>query len=155
MVKVRIRGVDRYVRDLVADNEDLKRNAIKGVRKAAEYLLQVVKGKIGSYQSSGGGSLGFGPWPKLKFETIQRKLRKYGVGNKPLLGSGDLRDSFTVIEGGKGRISASVGSNDQKLVHHVYGAPGAGVPKRDPILVTANEERDKCHDIIIKEIMKK
>lgn len=152
---MRVRGVDRYIRDLARDNDDNKKAAIRGVRKAAEHLLRVVKSKFGSYQSTGGKPQGMGPWPKLKFETIQRKLRQYGIGNKPLIGSGDMSNSFTVVEGGPGRISASVGSSDPKLVHHVYGAPRAGVPQRDPIMVTATEQRDECHKIIENEIIGK
>ena len=125
-----------------------------GTVLAAEYLLEKVKAKIGVYQSTGGPPGGYGRWPKLKYDTIKKKLRKYGVGNKPLLMTGDLSESFTVVEGGKGRVSASVGSDSDYLVHHVYGAPGAKVPMRDPIRITAVEERDACHKIIEDEIMK-
>jgi phage gpG-like protein len=151
-IKVRVRGVDHVVRDLAQVSEVTKDAAIRGVLKAAEHLRDKVKAKFGVYQPTGGRPAGRGPWPKLKFETIQRKLRKYGVGNKPLIASGKMRDSIEVVKGGAGRISASVGSDDPVLIHHVYGAPKAGVPQRDPIRVTAVEEKDVCSDIIKDEI---
>jgi len=150
--KVRVRGVDRHVRTLAVQNKKTYEAAIDGVLKAAQYLLERVRAKFGTYQSTGGKPGGRGPWPKLRWETIQRKVRRYGSNKGPLIGSGDMQDSFTVVRGGKGRISASVGSDDPKLVHHVYGAPRAGVPQRDPIVVTAKEERDNCNRIIEDEI---
>lgn len=143
-LKVRIRGIDTYIRDLAKLESKTYDAAREGTVEAAEYLLEVVKEKIGVYQPG---------WAKLKHETIKKKLYKYGVGDKPLLASGALRDSFSVIEGGKGRLSASVGSDSPYLIHHVYGAPGANVPKRDPIRVTAVEEMDMCHQIIEDRIM--
>lgn len=152
--KQRVRGVDTYIRDLAKLDRKTYDAARDGTVLAAEYLLEKVKAKIGVYQSTGGPPGGYGRWPKLKYDTIKKKLRKYGVGNKPLLMTGDLSESFTVVEGGKGRVSASVGSDSDYLVHHVYGAPGAKVPMRDPIRITAVEERDACHKIIEDEIMK-
>lgn len=153
-LKFRVRGVDTYIRDLAKMNDETFKAARKGVEKAAEHLLKVVVSKIGVYQSTGGPPGGHGRWKKLKYETIQRKLRRHNVGDKPLYASGALKESFDVIKGGKGRLSASVGSSSPYLVHHVYGAPGAGVPMRDPIRITAIEERDTCREIIEDEIMK-
>lgn len=153
-IKVRIRGIDRYIRDLAKTSDETYNAARKGINKAAEHLLKKVVAKIGIYQSTGGPPGGYGRWQKLKYETIARKLRKYDVGDKPLLASGDLRDSFSIVKGGKGRLSASVGSDSPYLIHHVYGAPRAGVPMRDPIRVTAIEEMETCHEIIEDEIMK-
>lgn len=150
-VKVRIRGVDQYIRTLARTNDATRRAANVGVIKAAEHLLQKVREKFGVYQSTGG--TGGGSWAKLKYETIARKLRK-GYGNKPLIETGAMRDSFSVVRGGKGTIAASVGSSDPKLIHHIYGAPRAGVPQRDPIRVTATEQMGACHDIIEREITK-
>ena len=152
--KVRIRGIDTYIRDLAKLENKTYDAARNGTVLAAKYLLEKVKAKIGSYQSTGGPPGGYGRWPKLKYETIKKKLRKYGVGNKPLYASGSLKDSFSVVEGGKGRLSASVGSSSPYLIHHVYGAPGKNVPMRDPIRVTAKEEMEACHKIIEDEIMK-
>ena len=154
MLKFRVRGVDRYIRDLAKMSDDTHRAARSGVEKAVEYLLEKVVSKIGVYQPTGGAMGGHGRWAKLKWETIQRKLRRYNVGDKPLLASGKLKGSFKVIKGGKGRLSASVGSDSEYLIHHVYGAPGAGVPMRDPIRVTAKEELEACHKIIEDEILK-
>ena len=153
-LKVRVRGIDTYIRDLAKTDRGAYNAARRGTVKAAQHLLERVKAKIGVYQNTGGAPNGYGRWPKLKWETRLKKLRKYNVGDRPLLASGSLRDSFTVIEGGRGRLSASVGSDSPYLIHHVYGAPGANVPMRDPIRVTAVEERDNCHKIIEDEIMK-
>lgn len=152
--KTRIRGINTYIRDLAKLDMKTYNAAREGTVLAAEHLLEKVKAKIGVYQSTGGPPGGYGRWPKLKYETRLKKLRKYGVGDKPLLMTGNMRDSFSVVEGGKGRLSASVGSSSPYLIHHVYGAPGAKVPMRDPIRVTAKEEMEACHKIIEDEIMK-
>ena len=152
--KTRVRGIDTYIRDLAKLDSRTYSAARDGTVLAAEHLLQKVKDKIGVYQPTGGPPGGYGRWKKLKFETIKKKLKKYGVGDKPLYASGDLKESFSVVEGGRGRLSASVGSSSPYLIHHVYGAPGANVPMRDPIRVTAKEEMEACHKIIEDEIMK-
>lgn len=143
-----------YVRDLARINNETYNAARRGTVKAAHHLLEKVVAKIGKYQSTGGMMGGRGRWEKLKEETIRKKLRKYNVGDKPLFASGELKESFSVVEGGKGRLSASVGSDSDYLIHHVYGAPGASVPMRDPIRVTAVEEAEECHKIIEDEITK-
>lgn len=152
--KQRVRGIDTYIRDLAKVSDESHEAARKGVMKAAEHLLETVKNKIGVYQTTGGDPGGYGRWKKLKYETIKKKVRKYGVGDKPLLASDNLRDSFKIIPGGKGRLSASVGSDSDYLIHHVYGAPGANVPMRDPIRITAVEEMNECNKIIEDEIKK-
>ena len=43
-------------------------------------------------------------------------------------------------------------SDDDKLIHHMYGAPQAGVPKRDPVRPTTKEERETCLKIIIDKV---
>ena len=154
MFKVRIRGIDTYIRDLAKLDDQTFYATEDGIEKAAQHLLQKVVAKIGVYQSTGGKPNGHGRWPKLKHETVKKKMFKYGIGDKPLLASGKLRDSFKIIKGGKGRLSASVGSDSDYLIHHVYGAPGAHVPMRDPIRITAMEEMETCHKIIEDEVMK-
>ena len=154
MFKVRIRGIDRCIRDLATISQETHYAAERGILKAAEHLLEKVVAKIGVYQRTGGPPAGRGRWRKLKHETLKKKAFKYGVGDEPLYASGALKNSFTVVKGGKGRLSASVGSDSEYLVHHVYGAPGANVPMRDPIRVTAVEEMEACHKIIEDEIMK-
>jgi hypothetical protein len=155
-VKVRVRGVDTHIRDMVKLGIITRESARQGVLEAAKYLLTKIQAKFGKYNSTGGGgqapSKG-GPWAKLKFESIKRKIMKYGSNRGPLIGSGEMMNSFTVVEAStKQSIAASVGSDDPKLVHHVYGAPGANVPRRDPVFPTAVEEKEKCHDIIEKYV---
>lgn len=152
-LKVRVRGIDTYIRDLAKVDRKTYEAAREGTVLAAQHLLEKVRAKIGTYQNTGGPPGGHGRWPKLKIDTIWKKITRYGVGDRPLLMSGDLRDSFTIVQGGKGRLSASVGSDSEYLIHHVYGAPKANVPMRDPIRVTAKEEMEACHKIIEDKIM--
>lgn len=154
-IKVRVRGVDKYIRDLVRTKETLRESARRGCLEAAKFLMESIQYKFGKYQQTGG--TGGGAWAKLKPDTVFKKARKYGssVANKPLIGTGSMRDSFYVkgATTSKG-IAASVASNDPKLPYHVYGAPRAGLPPRDTMLVTAIEVQDICHDIIEDEVLK-
>lgn len=150
MIKARVKGVDQTIRWFAKEEEQCKIGAQNGVMKAAEYLTQKVKDKFGSYQSTGG--TGGGPWARLKIETMIRKAKKYGFSGKPLIGYGDMKESIRPIKGGKGTISASVGSDDPKMAYHVFGAPKRNLPPRDTLLCTAVEEKDACHDIIAEEV---
>lgn len=152
MFKVRIRGVNNTIRQLTRDNEAVFNGAREGCTDAAKYLLEVIRDKFGKYNSTGGPPSGYGRWPKLKLETKMRKVRKYGTDRGPLIASGNTVGSLTVVDGGKGRLAASVAAESDYLVHHVYGAPGANVPMRDPMRVTAMEEKDECTKIIIQHI---
>ncbi len=152
MFKVRIRGVNRTVRQLTKDNEAIYEGAREGCNEAARYLLDIIKTKFGKYNPTGGPPGGYGSWPKLKPDTRWKKVRKYGSDKGPLIASGQTVNSLDVVEGGKGRLAASVSADSDYLVHHVYGAPGANVPMRDPMRVTALEEKDACTDIIMKHI---
>lgn len=147
---VRIRGVDRAIRDMVGTSDKLYEAARDGCNKAGEHLLEVIKGKFGHYNSTGGAPGGYGSWPKLKMDTRMKKIRKYGSDRGPLIASGATVDSLHLKEAGKGRLAASVTADSAYLIHHVYGAPRANVPMRDPMRITAIEERDACHDIIEK-----
>lgn len=153
MFKVRIRGVNQYVRGLAKTSDATFAAARRGTILAAKHLLSKVIAKFGIYQQTGGDPKGYGRWKKLAFETRRRKFKKYGFLDKPLIGSGDMMDSFSIVEGGVGRLAASVGSDSDVLIHHVYGAPRAHVPMRDPIRVTALEEMDNCSKIIEDEIL--
>lgn len=149
--KVRVRGVDKLIRDMARLDESVHKSAKRGVLEAAEYLKDVIQEKFGTYQESGG--INNGAWQKLKPDTVWRKRKKGIKGDKPLIESGKMKNSFytksaTTLEG----IAASVGSDDPKIVHHVYGAPSINLPPRDMILVTAVEEKDMCHDIIMDAV---
>lgn len=149
---VRIRGVDREIRNLVDASDELREAARDGCNAAGEHLLEVIKEKFGKYNSTGGAPGGYGSWPKLKFETRRKKVRKYGRDPGPLIASGKTVNSLHLKEAGKGRLAASVTADSSYLIHHVYGAPGAHVPMRDPMRVTAIEEREECHKIILEHI---
>lgn len=149
---VRIRGVDRTIRNLAATGDEIYSAARAGCNEAGEHLLEVIKNKFGHYNSTGGAPGGYGSWPKLKFETRQKKIRKYGSDAGPLIASGATVGSLHLKEAGKGRLAATVSADSGYLVHHVYGAPGRNVPMRDPMRVTALEEKDACQEIIMRHI---
>lgn len=153
MFSVRIRGVDRVTRNLANTSDDTFDAAREGCNAAAKYLLEKIKAKFGTYQSTGGAPKGQGSWPKLKPETRWKKMKKYGYADKPLIATGKAVSSLKLKEGGKGRLAASV-STEGYMVHHVYGAPGANVPMRDPMRVTALEEQNACRDIVNDYIQK-
>ncbi len=152
-MKVRVRGVNQSIRWIASVRDSTRHAARLGCIEAAQYLMDVIKEKFGRYQPTGGTN--GGAWAKLTYDTNIRKLIKWGFSNKPLIASGDMKESFYVNKASTSTaISASVASDDPKLVYHVYGAPRANVPQRDPMLITAIEERDMCHDIIRDEINK-
>lgn len=151
MLNVRIRGIDTSIRDLYNKNQDVYEDTRKGINKAAKILMERIKAKFGIYQPTGGDPNGYGQWKKLKYNTVKWKL-SHGYPNKPLIMTGATAKSFSIKEGGEGRLSASVSSSSKVLVHHVYGAPGAKVPMRDPARITAMECKQECHDIIEKAI---
>lgn len=148
-MRVRIKGVDTTVRSLASISDYVHDAAHDGCTEAAEYLKDKIEDKIGTYQSTGGP--GNGPWPSLTESTL-RKHRKIGRGNTPLEYTGELKGSFYVQEGGKGRLAAQVKSSCKYIIHHIYGAPRKSVPKRDPMLCTAKEEAKNCRTIIINAI---
>jgi len=157
MFKVRIRGVDRVIRNLASASDDVHDGARRGCNSAAEYLAKKIRAKFGKYNPTGGDPGGYGAWKRLKIATRIKKARKYGSGDNPLIATGETVGSITIVEGGVGRLAASVGLSG-KIAYHVYGAPGAGVPMRDPARVTAKEEKDQCHKIVedyIREAMRR
>jgi hypothetical protein len=144
MIKARVHGVDRLIRDLASVDDYVMQGARIGVEKAAEHLKEKIEGKFGVYQDG---------WPKLKLATRFKKARR-GYPSGPLIETGAMKGSFKIriSKYRSSAIAATVYSDDEKLVHHVYGAPRANVPKRDPVYPTQAEEADNCHDIIMQEI---
>jgi len=145
-MNIRIKGIDRTIRNLANTNQQTLNAAQAGCKKAAEHLKTKIVAKIGVQQPG---------WEPLTWETRMKKLRKYGFSKKPLLASGEMKNSFYIkmphgTDDGKSKaIAATVTSDDPKLFRHVYGE---GVPKRDPVLTTTEEERGKTHDIVRNEI---
>ena len=148
-IRVRIKGVDKTVRSLASISDYINDAAHDGCTEAAEHLKNKIEDKVGSYQSTGGPN--GGPWPQLTRSTLFKHMR-IGKGDTPLDYTGGLKGSFYVQEGGKGRLSAQVKSSCEYIIHHIYGAPRKHVPKRDPMLCTANEERENCRRIILNAI---
>lgn len=153
MINVRVRGVDAYIRSLVKANDFIFDEAREGIEDAAEYLKEKIEDKFGTYQQTGGDPNGYGRWKKLAEDTRWKKARKYGFADKPLVATGAAQNSWSIKKGGKGRLSASVSSSSDYLIHHIYGAPGANVPMRDPARITAKEELEACNKIIEKKIL--
>lgn len=168
-IKVRLKGIDTTIRDLASTSDKMNSNVKIGINDAAKFLMRQIKAKFGIYQPTGGE--GGGPWKKLSWATQFRKMKTYGFKDKPLIASGDMKDSFYIKKGASGTLSASVASTDPKLVFHIYGTRSrrssvptyskkargygsdvssghGGIPPRDPMLVTAEECKDECTDII-------
>ena len=139
MIKVHIAGVDSTVRRLRALNDDIENALDEGCEEAAESLRDAISEKFGRYQPG---------WKQLKPETIRKK-----GNNEPLIDSGDMMFSFEIQTSNRTRKhTATVYSEDEKLPYHVYGAPGANIPKRDPVRPTTKEERENCLKIIMNKV---
>lgn len=138
-VKVHISGVDGVVRDLRKLGGNIDECLDEGCLEAAEHLRDAITDKFGYYQPG---------WEKLQPETIRKK------GNdEPLIETGDAMFSFNIRTSNTTRKhTATVYSNDEKLPYHVYGAPDANVPKRDPMRPTTQEEKESCIEIIRRKV---
>lgn len=143
MIKVHVSGVDRVVRELRELGGNIEDALDDACEEAAEYLRDSISDKFGFYQDG---------WDQLKPDTINHK----GGADEPLIESGDMMFSFEIQTSNATRKhTATVYSEDEKLIHHVYGAPRAGVPMRDPVRPTTKEEKDECINIIrdkVKEV---
>ena len=142
MIRVRISGVDATIREYDRRREDIEQALTDGTEEAGDYLIECIEDKFGVYQPG---------WAKLKYETIIRKKRRGAGSNasKPLIEFADMMFSFFKRTSAKTRKHVvHILSNDPKILHHIYGAPGRNVPKRDPVRPTVKEENDKCLDII-------
>lgn len=134
-----IRGFDRRI-DGMDDALD------EGCIEAAEYLQECIENKFGHYQTG---------WERLKEETVRKKVHKGNAvnANKPLVDYGDMMFSFYIDTSNRTRKhTVAVKSDDPKILHHVYGAPAANVPKRDPVRPTVKEERLNCIDKVVKKV---
>jgi len=142
-LRARVHGIDQTIRSLAKASDDDKRAIREGIHAAAEYLKTKIEAKIGVYQPG---------WAPLTFETNKKKLRLWGFSGKPLLGSGKMKGSFYVHDSGGTALMSSVGSSSDYIKNHVYGAPARNIPVRDPMLVTSDQEKDACRQIIIEHI---
>lgn len=156
MIKAHLIGFDKVIRTFDRTNADVEEALYEGTEDAATYLRERIEDRFGTYQSTGGRSNG--PWAKLKYKTIAQK-RKRGHGanaTKPLVETGDMMFSFDIQTSNRTRKhTATITSDDDKLIHHIYGAPEAGVPRRDPVRPTFEAERQKCFDIIADAVRKR
>lgn len=143
MIKVHVSGVDRVVKELRELGGNIEDALDEACTEAAEHLRDSISDKFGYYQDG---------WDQLKPDTINHK----GGSDEPLIESGDMMFSFEIETSNSTRKhTATVYSEDEKLLHHVYGAPNANVPMRDPVRPTTKEEKDECIKIIknkVKEV---
>ena len=139
MISVHISGVDKAVRQMRALNDNVEDALDEGCTEAAETLRDAIAEKFGRYQPG---------WKHLKPDTIRKK------GNdEPLIDTSDMMFSFEIKTSNRTRKhTATVYSDDEKLPYHVYGAPGANIPRRDPVRPTTREERENCIQIIINKV---
>lgn len=142
MISVRVKGLDTVVRSFDRTKENIEEALTEGTEEAGDYLIEMIEDKFGHYQPG---------WEQLKPDTI-RKEKKLGYGSnadKPLVMSGDMMFSFDKRTAVKTRKHVvHITSDDPKLEYHMYGAPRANVPKRDPIRPTIKEENQTAIDII-------
>lgn len=142
MIKVRVSGVDAVVRSYNRKKAGIEDALTQGTEEAGDYLIECIEDKFGTYQPG---------WAALKYETIEKERRMGYGGNaaSPLVMTADMMFSFYKQIAAKTRKHVVwIMSDDPKLRWHMYGAPGAGVPKRDPVRPTVKEENEKCLDII-------
>lgn len=142
MIKVKVSGVDTVIRSYNRKKAGMEDALSTGTEEAADYLIECIEEKFGTYQSG---------WAPLKYETIAKE-RRMGFGsnaNKPLVMTADMMFSFYKQTSARTRKHVVwIKSDDPKLKFHMYGAPGANIPKRDPVRPTVREENEKCLDII-------
>lgn len=149
MVKMHITGIDALIRSFDRKSEAVNKALEQGVNDAADHIIECIEDRFGEYQTD--GSTRNGPWAKLKYKTRLAKKRKgNGVNsNKPLVDYGDMMFSFDKVTSNRTRkFTVTVVSNDPKLKFHIYGAPSAGVPRRDPVRPVLESEREECYNII-------
>ena len=154
-LRVHLSGYDKLLRRFDRTDDRVEEALSEGTEQAAEHLLECIEGKFGVYQQSGGRSNG--PWEKLKYETIVRKRKKGNNANatKPLVDYGDMMFSFEYQTSNKTRKhSVAIISNDDKILYHIYGmrTRTRGVPRRDPVRPTIEEERQECFDIVVDAV---
>ena len=142
-IKVDVKGVEEAIRFLDQTDDNIRKGSIIGLREASKYLVDKIKSKFGTYQPG---------WAKLAYDTVVRKVRK-GQSSRPLLATGKMKESVKARNYTSGnRLKSTVYSDDEKIIHHIFGAPRAGVPKRDPMLITTTEEEDEITNIISNAI---
>ena len=149
-MRVHISGLDAIIRNFNRRIDGMEDALNEGCTEAAEYLQECIEDKFGHYQPG---------WERLKPETISKKVGKGNSHNatKPLIDYGDMMFSFEIqIRNRTRKHVVAVTSDDPKIIHHIYGAPNAHVPKRDPVRPTVKEERLECIEILtnrVKELM--
>ena len=139
MITTKISGVDPLLRNFNRKKKGIEDALTQGTSDAADHLIDCITEKFGRYQPG---------WAKLKPDTVRKKGH-----DEPLIETSDMMFSFYKQISAKTRKHVVwVKSDDPKLPHHMYGAPGANVPKRDPVRPTTKEENDACLEIIAEAV---
>lgn len=139
MIKVHVNGVDAVVRELRELGGNIEEALDEACEESANHLMDAIIDKFGHYQKG---------WKPLKPDTIRRKGK-----DEPLVDYGDMMFSFEIKTSNDTRKhTATVFSEDTRLKHHVYGAPDANVPRRDPVRPTSKEEKEECIEIIRRKV---
>ena len=83
--------------------------------------------------------LGF---PPPKTPAVRQRIE--GTGGALLKDTGEMsRETFVRLEkAGPPEWILGIGTGVEYGRHHVYGAPGAGIPQRDPYTPTEDEQRE-------------
>lgn len=143
MITVKVKGLDAVVRSYDRKKEGIEDALTEGTKEAADYLIECIQYKFGVYQPG---------WEKLKPETI---FKKFMNKTKPLMEYTNMMHSFDKKVSARTRKHVvHITSDDPKLIHHIYGAPSANVPKRDPVRPTVKEENNTCLEII-KDVVRR
>lgn len=143
MIKAHVVGVDALLRNFDRKKKEIEDALSEGCDEAAEYAMEMIGDKFGRYQPG---------WKQLKPETVRKK-----GSDEPLIDTADMMFSFEKKTSNRTRKhTVTITSDDPKLPYHMYGAPNANVPRRDPVRPTLKEEKENCLKIIhdkVKEVL--
>lgn len=136
--------------DVEVDVKDVEKRLDEFKRKGGDLSpsMAIVAEMLVSGVSDEFDSEGQGNWDELKKSTL-RKRRKGGAGAKILQDSGLFAGS---IQPHHGADFAEASTNVDYAVHHVFGAPKANVPERNPFDI---EDRvfDEAVDLILERVV--
>lgn len=118
----------------------------KGLKEAAELVVEEAKSSLGTYQ----GAVGTVPaWAPLSPATQADRVSRGYPADEPLLRTGELRDSIDYeVEDGH----AYVGSDDESAPFHEFGT--VDMPQRSFLAGAAYRLEDEIAEIIGEAIFK-
>jgi phage gpG-like protein len=130
------RDVERVLEDFEENAQDLSET----MAVVSELLVAAVSDR---YESQGGGE-----WPGLADATIAKRRKGEG-GTKILQDTGAMAGS---TEASHGSDWAQAATGVEYALHHVFGAPKANIPKRNPFEI---DERyfDEAAELIVLGVL--